>query len=422
MGAPRWGRRFRLPTPDAREVGRRKRLPHRALHKAEPYATSFEYLAQGFRGVTFLMAGPLFGGAGDHDAAAVLAAIGPQVDDPIRGLHYIQIMLDYHHRVAQVHQALQNVEQFADIVEVQAGGRLIEQVKGAAGLALAEFLGQLDTLRLAAGERGGGLSEVDVAQAHVVQRLQLDADLRQVFHQRQGVLDGGFQQIGDGVALELHLQGFAIVASPAAQIARHVDVRQEVHLDALEPVALARLAAAALHVEAEASRLVAALARFGQHGVQVADGGEEAGVGGGVGARRTADGALVDADHLVQQLDALDAIVSAGLFVRAVNFLGQRAVEDFIDQGGFPAARNAGDHGEQAERDFGIHLFQIVLARSVDDQLLAVALTARGGYGNAPRAGEILSGERCRVALDFGGGAASHQLPAPAPPPPAALA
>jgi hypothetical protein len=147
--------------------------------------------------------------------------------------------------------------------------------------------------------------------------LQLGADLRQVLHQRQGLFHGGIQQVGDGVALELHLQRLAVVAAPAAHVAGDVDVRQEVHLDALEPVALARLAAAALHVEAEAPRLVAALARFRQHGVEIADGREQAGVGGGIGARRAADGRLVDADHLVDIRDALDGIVRARLLVRA---------------------------------------------------------------------------------------------------------
>ena len=107
-------------------------------------------------------------------------------------------------------------------------------------------------------------------------------------------------------------------------------------------------------------------------------------------------------------------VVCAGLFVRAVDLLGQRAVEDLVDQRGFSAARNAGDHGEQAERDLGIHLFQIVLARAADGQFLAVALAARRGDGNALRAGEILAGERFRRVLDFGGGAAGHQFAAQA--------
>ena len=182
--------------------------------------------------------------------------------------------------VAQFHQTLQHVEQLAHIVEVQAGGRLIEQIEGAAGLPLAQFLRQLDALRFAARKRGGRLAQVHVAQADIEQRLQLGTNLREVLHQRQRFLHRGVEHVGDRVALELHLQGFAIVAAAAADVASDVDVRQEIHFDALQPVALAGFAAAALHVEAEASRFVAALARFRQHGVEIANQREQAGVSG----------------------------------------------------------------------------------------------------------------------------------------------
>src|ERR1035441_10991304 len=41
---------------------------------------SFQHLAERFGGVALLVPGHLLGSAGDHDAAAVLAAVGPQVD------------------------------------------------------------------------------------------------------------------------------------------------------------------------------------------------------------------------------------------------------------------------------------------------------------------------------------------------------
>ena len=138
------------------------------------------------------------------------------------------------------------------------------------------------------------------------------------------------------------------------------------------------------------------------------------GIGGGVGARRAADGGLVNADHFVEKVDALDGIVRAGLFVRTVDLLGQCAVEDLVDQGGFSAARNSGNDGEQAERDIGIDLFEIVLAGSADGQPFAVALAARRGHGNALRAAEVAAGERCRGAFDFGRSAAGHQFSAEA--------
>jgi hypothetical protein len=85
-----------------------------------------------------------------------------------------------------------------------------------------------------------------------------------------------------------------------ALVAGDIDVGQEVHLDLDEAVALARLAPPALDVEAEAPGLVAARGAFGQAGEPVADVGEGAGIGGGVGARGAADGGLVDVDDLVE--------------------------------------------------------------------------------------------------------------------------
>jgi hypothetical protein len=46
-------------------------------------------------------------------------------------------MFDHHHGITQVDQALQDREQFLDVVEVQTGGRLVQNVERAAGLAAA---------------------------------------------------------------------------------------------------------------------------------------------------------------------------------------------------------------------------------------------------------------------------------------------
>jgi uncharacterized protein (UPF0261 family) len=71
------------------------------------------------------------------------------------------------------------------------------------------------------------------------------------------------QDLGDVLALPLHLQRLAVVALAVAGVAGHVDVGQEVHLHLHHAVALAGLAAPAGHVEAEAARAVAALAAVG---------------------------------------------------------------------------------------------------------------------------------------------------------------
>jgi hypothetical protein len=115
--------------------------------------------------IALRIAGDLLGRAfGDHLAPAV-AALRPHVDDPVGGLHHFQILLDDDHRVALVDQLVQHVKQLRDVVEVEPRGRLVEDVERAAGRAARQFLGELDALRLAAGQRRRLLTGLDIAQA-----------------------------------------------------------------------------------------------------------------------------------------------------------------------------------------------------------------------------------------------------------------
>ena len=68
------------------------------------------------------------------------------------------------------------------------------------------------------------------------------------------LVDAHLQHLGDVLALVADPQRRVVEALAAADLAGHVDVGEEVHLHQLHPVALARLAAPALDVEAEAAR------------------------------------------------------------------------------------------------------------------------------------------------------------------------
>ena len=81
-----------------------------------------------------------------------------------------------HDGVAGVAQLVQHRQQQLDVGEVQPGGRLVEDVQRAPGVALAKLQRQLHALRLAARQRGRALAQLDVAQADVEQRLQLARD------------------------------------------------------------------------------------------------------------------------------------------------------------------------------------------------------------------------------------------------------
>ena len=129
---------------------------------------------------------------------------------------------------------------------------------------LREFARQLHALRFAAGERGGALAKVHVAEADIDEGLQLLAHGGNVGEHGERVFNGEVENVGDGVAVEFYGEGFLVVAAPVAHFALYVDVGHEVHFDAALAVALAGFAAAAGDVEAEAAGLVAALARLGK--------------------------------------------------------------------------------------------------------------------------------------------------------------
>src|SRR5688500_12128477 len=68
------------------------------------------------------------GGAFEHDPATVVPGAGTEVDDPVRVCHDRQVVLDDDHRLAGVDEPVEQSQQVLDVGEVQAGGRLVEDV------------------------------------------------------------------------------------------------------------------------------------------------------------------------------------------------------------------------------------------------------------------------------------------------------
>src|SRR5438477_8431161 len=114
--------------------------------------------------------------------------------------------------------------------------------------------------------------------------------------------------VGDRLSFITHLERLTVVAPALADLARDIDVREEVHLDLHEAVTLARLAPAPLDVERKAARSIAADLRLRQVGEQLADRREQPRVRRRIGPRRAADGTLIEVDHLVDLVESLDPV------------------------------------------------------------------------------------------------------------------
>ncbi len=311
-------------------------------------------------------------------------------------------MLDDDDGVAAIPQLVQHLEQLLDVVEVQPCGRFVQDVEGLAGIPLGELARQLDPLRLAPRQGGGRLAEPNVGEAHVHQGLQLARHRRHRIEEGARVLHRHLEDLVDVLALVLHLQGLAVVALALADVARYVDIRQEMHLHLDDAIPLARLAAAPLDVEGEAARLVAARARLLGAGEQLADRGEQAGVGGRVGARGTADGALVDVHHLVQVLQPLDAAIgSRGRLGRLVELPMGDAKQGVVDQGRLAGAGDPGDAGHHPDGQIQVDVTQVVAARPFQFQPLVGERRALCRNSDLLATGEVVTGQWLGVRNDL---------------------
>ena len=320
-------------------------------------------------------------------------------------------MLDHEHGIAVLHQPVQHVQQALHVRKMQPGGRLVQQVQRAARGPLGQLAAQLHALRLAPGQRRRGLPQLDVVQPHVRQRLQLPGDGRDMLEELQGLSHGHVQHVRDRLALVPDVQGFPIVPPALTHLAGHVHVRQKMHFDLDQPSALARLAPAALHVETVTSGPIPAHARLRQPGEQVPDKREHASVRGGIGARRPADRRLVDVDHLVQGIDALERAATLHARFPVIQQRRQRREQDLQHQRTLAGPRHAGDAGQQPQWKLRVHRFQIMLAGAHDREKPLGPPRARGQRHPFLPA-QILPGQRVGMPHDVRGRPLRHDGPA----------
>ena len=114
-------------------------------------------------------------------------------------------MLDDQHRVPSLHQQLEHVDEPPHIVGVQTGGGFVQNIDGLAGGALGQLRSQLHPLCLTAGEGGGGLPQLHIAQPHIRQRGQSLGDLGDGLEKLRRFLYGHVQHFPNILALVLDL-------------------------------------------------------------------------------------------------------------------------------------------------------------------------------------------------------------------------
>ena len=137
---------------------------------------------------------------------AFIAGLGPEIDDPIGTLDHLKIMLDHDDGVAGLDQSLKQLHEDCDIVEMQAGRRLVEDKEIAARCAVLfrahTFIGQVpdefEPLRFAAGKRVERLAESQITEPDFIQNIERIAEFFRFADQREelnGFVDGQLEHV-----------------------------------------------------------------------------------------------------------------------------------------------------------------------------------------------------------------------------------
>ena len=156
---------------------------------------------------------------------------GAHVDHVVRRADGLLVVFHHEHRIAEVAEPEQGIEEPAVVALVQADARFIQDVQHAHE-GRADLRGEPDALALAARERGRAAVEREVVQAHVDHEPEALADLlqyalgngglffreRKVLKKREGLFDAHARDIVDVQPGDLDRQRF--LAQPAALAVR----------------------------------------------------------------------------------------------------------------------------------------------------------------------------------------------------------
>ncbi len=110
--------------------------------------------------------------------------------------------------------------------------------------------------------------------------------------------------------------------------------------------------------------------------------------------------------------DALERVVLAGILASGVERARQGPVQDLRHERALAASRDAG-HGRQGgQREGGVDVLEVVLARALHDERLAVARPALARDGHCTLATQVGAGDRARLGQDVTQGTRRDHLAA----------
>ena len=158
-------------------------------------------------------------------------------------------MLDDDQRVSRFEQLPKCREQLRDVVEVQAGRGLVENIEQTVATMGRQVGRDFDALRLPARQRRRRLAETQIPEADLVQHLQAAQHFRRAAEKGQRLADREIEHLMDRSSAVPDVEHLRLEALAVALVARHEHVGEKLHLDADFAFTLTRFTTPARHVE-----------------------------------------------------------------------------------------------------------------------------------------------------------------------------
>lgn len=144
------------------------------------------------------------------------SAIRSHIDQVIRLLLNIRVVLDHNNGIAPLHQTIQQLHDIFHVGDMEAGGRLVQNVYISF---FVQMLCPLDALALATELGGQGLPQGKIGQFHLYHCCQHLADFAVVREKLQCLLCGHLQNLNNVFSMVTVRQGLVAVALSAAGFA-----------------------------------------------------------------------------------------------------------------------------------------------------------------------------------------------------------
>ena len=136
----------------------------------------FDHFTKVATGVGAFGGGHFLRGSGDDKLTTSVTGLRADVDDPVGGLDDIEVMLDHDDAVALVDKSLEGLQQDGYVIDVESGGRFVEDEKRPAWLVSRQTCSQLEALGLTATQDIERLAKLQVVESDIGEELQRAAD------------------------------------------------------------------------------------------------------------------------------------------------------------------------------------------------------------------------------------------------------